>query len=124
MKKYFASLVAVLAIACIAVGLRAAESESITDLSNVKVTAYHGSTPIISMSGADCLSVLNVLPSDVKTRIVDEWNKFSPSAHRQGSVAGVRYSFKNDLTLEYKGYKIVATNVTPEMINRILSTIE
>ena len=123
MKKILASLVAVLAIACIAVGLRAANSET-TDLSDVMVTAYHGSSPIISMSGADCLSVLNVLPSDVKTHIADEWNKFAPTAPKNGSVAGVRYSFKNDLTLEYKGYKIVATNVTPELINRILSTIE
>ena len=123
MKKFFATLAAVLAIACIAVGLRAATSET-TSLSNVKVTAYHGSTPIISMSGADCLSVFSVLPSDVRTRIADEWNKFAPTAPRQGSIAGVRYSFKNDLTLGYNGYNIVATNVTPELISRILSTIE
>ena len=124
MKKIFASLVAVLAIACIAVGLRAANTETTTDLSHVKVTAYQGSTPLISMSGADCASVFYVLPLDVKTRIANEWDKFANVARGQGSYSGVRYSFKKDLTLEYNGYKIVATNVTPELISRILSTIE
>ena len=124
MKKIIASLVAVLAIACIAVGLRAATSETATDLSNVKVTAYQGSTPLISMSGADCASVFYVLPQDVKTLIATEWNKFADVARGQGSISGVKYSFKKDLTLEYNGYKIVATNVTPELISRILSAIE
>ena len=123
MKKFIASLVAVLAIACIAVGLRAATSET-TDLSQVKVTAYQGSTPLLSMSGADCVSVFHVLPSDVKTRIIGEWNKFAPTAPRQGSIAGVKYSLKDDLTLEYRGYKIVATNVSFELIGRILATAE
>ena len=123
MKKFIASLVAVLAIACIAVGLRAATSET-TDLSQVKVTAYQGSTPLLSMSGADCVSVFYVLPSDVKTRIIGEWNKFAPTAPRQGSIAGVKYSLKDDLTLEYRGYKIVATNVSFELIGRILATAE
>ena len=124
MKKVIASLVAVLAIACIAVGLRAATSETTTDLSQVKVTAYQGSTPLISMSGADCASVFYVLPLDVKTRIANEWDKYANVAREQGSYSGVRYSFKKDLTLECNGYKIVATNVTPELISRILSTIE
>ena len=124
MKKIFASLVAVLAIACIAVGLRAATVETTTGLSNVKVTAYQGSTPIISMTGANCVAVFQVLPSDVKTFISNEWGKFANVAREKGSYAGVRYSFKKDLTLEYKGYKIVATNVTPELVNRILSTME
>lgn len=124
MKKIIASLVAVLAIACIAVGLRAATYETTTDLSNVKVTAYQGSTHLISMSGADCASVFYVLPPEVKTRIANEWKKFASIAREQGTYSGVRYSFKKDLTLECNGYKIVATNVTPELISRILSTIE
>ena len=124
MKKIFASVIALLAVACIAIGLRAATAETTTDLSNVKVTAYRGSTPLISMSGPDCASVFYVLPLDVKTRIANEWDKFANVARGQGSYSGVRYSFKKDLTLEYDGYKIVATNVTPELISRILSTIE
>ena len=124
MKKVFAFLVAVLAIACIAVGLRAATSETTTDLSHVKVTAYQGSTPLISMSGADCASVFHVLPPDVKTRIANEWNKFANIAREQGTYSGVRYSFKKDLTLECNGYKIVASNVTPELISRLHTTIE
>ena len=121
MKKIFASLVAVLAIACIAVGLRAATAETTTDLSNVKVTAYHGSTPLISMSGADCVSVFLVLPRDVRTRISEEWDKFSSVSREQGVYSGVRYSFREDLTLEYDGYRIVATNVSADMIRRILA---
>ena len=124
MKKILASLAAVLAVACIAVGLRAATVETSTDLSRVKVTAYRGSTPLISMSGADCTSVFYVLPLDVKTRIADEWDKFAKVARQQGVYSGVKYSFKQDLTLERDGYKIVATNVTPELVDRILSTIE
>lgn len=124
MKKIIASLVALLAIACIAVGLRAATAETTTDLSHVKVTAYRGSTPLISMSGPDCASVFYVLPLEVKTRIADEWDKFASVAREQGSYSGVKYSLKKDLTFEWNGYKIVATNVTPELIDRILSTIE
>ena len=124
MKKIIASLVALLAIACIAVGLRAATVESTTDLSHVKVTAYRGSTPLISMSGPDCASVFYVLPLEVKTRIADEWDKFASVAREQGTYSGVKYSLKKDLTFEWNGYKIVATNVTPELVNRILSTIE
>lgn len=124
MKKFFAFLVAALAVACITLGLRAATSETMTDLSPVKVTAYRGSTPLISMSGADCVSVFQVLPLDVKTRIADEWDKFAKVAREQGTYSGVKYSFKKDLTVEFGGYKIVATNVTPELVNRILSTIE
>jgi hypothetical protein len=124
MKRIIASLVALLAIACIAVGLRAATAETATDLSHVKVTAYRGSTPLISMSGPDCASVFYVLPLDVKTRIADEWDKFASVARKQGTYSGVKYSLKKDLTFEWNGYKIVATNVTPELINRILSTIE
>lgn len=124
MKRIIASLVALLAIACIAVGLRAATAETATDLSHVKVTAYRGSTPLISMSGPDCASVFYVLPLDVKTRIADEWDKFASVARKQGTYSGVKYSLKKDLTFEWNGYKIVATNVTPELVNRILSTIE
>ena len=124
MKKIIASLVALLAIACIAVGLRAATAETTTDLSHVKVTAYRGSTPLISMSGPDCASVFYVLPLEVKTRIADEWDKFASVAREQGTYSGVKYSLKKDLTFEWNGYKIVAANVTPELINRILSTIE
>ena len=124
MKKIIASLAALLAVACIAAGLRAATSEATTDLSQVKVTAYRGSTPLISMSGADCVSVLHVLPLDVKTRIADGWDQFAQVAREQGTYAGVRYSFKKDMTLEYDGFKIVATNLTPELVNRILATIE
>ena len=76
------------------------------------------------MSGADCASVFHVLPLEVKTRIADEWDKFARVAREQGSYSGVKYSFKKDLTLECNGYKIVATNVTPGFVNRILSTIE
>jgi hypothetical protein len=124
MKKILASLVAVLAIACVTVGLRAATAETATDLSHVKVTAYRGSTPLISMSGADCASVFYVLPLEVKTRIADEWDKFAVAAREQGTYSGVKYSFKKDLTFELNGYKVIATNVTPELVNRILSTIE
>ena len=124
MKKIIASLVALLAIAYIAVGLRAATAETTTDLSHVKVTAYRGSTPLISMSGPDCASVFYVLPLEVKTRIADEWDKFASVAREQGTYSGVKYSLKKDLTFEWNGYKIVAANVTPELINRILSTIE
>ena len=124
MKKIIASLVAVLAIACIAVGLRAATSDANTDLSHVKVTAYQGSTPLISMSGADCLSVFYVLPANVKTRIADEWQKFANVARERGTYAGVKYAFTQDITVEYNGYKVVATNMTPEMIGRILATGE
>ena len=90
MKKIFASLIAVLAIACIAIGLRAANAETPTDLSNVKVTAYQGSKPIISMSGPDCAAVYYVLPRDVKNRITDEWNKFNSIAREHGIYAGVK----------------------------------
>lgn len=121
MKKVFASIIAVLAIACIAIGLRAANVETTTDLSNVKVTAYQGSRPIISMSGADCVSIYYVLPTDVKNRIADEWNKFNRVAREHGTYAGVKYSLKNDMSFEYNGIKVVATNVTPEMVHRILT---
>lgn len=124
MKKIFASVIALLAVACIAIGLRATTAETTTDLSHVKVTAYRGSTPLISMSGPDCASVFYVLPLDVKTRIANEWDKFASVAHEQGTYSGVKYSLKKDLTFEWNGYKIVATNVTPELVNRILSTIE
>jgi len=124
MKKIIASIIALLAVACIAAGLRAATAETTTDLSHVKVTAYRGSTPLISMSGPDCASVFYVLPLDVKTRIADEWDKFTSVAREQGTYFGVKYSLKRDLTFEWNGYKIVATNVTPELVNRILSTIE
>lgn len=124
MKKILASLVAVLAVACIAVGLRAATAETTTDLSQVKVTAYRGSTPLLSMSGADCASVFYVLPLDVKTRIANAWDQFSRVARSQGTYAGVKYSFKKDLTFEYNGYRIVASNATPELVNQVLSTIE
>ena len=124
MKKIFASVIALLAVACIAIGLRAAIAETTTDLSHVKVTAYRGSTPLISMSGPDCASVFYVLPLDVKTRIANEWDKFASVEREQGTYSGVKYSLKKDLTFEWNGYKIVAINVTPELENRILSTIE
>ena len=124
MKKILASLVAVLAVACIAIGLRAANSATAIDLAQVKVTAYRGTTPLLSMSGAECASVFRALPADVKTRIADEWGKFAPSARKQGSISGVKYAFKDDLTLEYGGYRVVATHLTPELIGRILSTVE
>ena len=124
MKKIFASVIALLAVACIAIGLRAATAETTTDLSHVKVTAYRGSTPLISMSGPDCASVFYVLPLDVKTRIANEWDKFASVAREQGTYSGVKYSIKKDMTFAWNGYKIVATNVTPELVNRILSTIE
>ena len=121
MKKFLLSVAAMLAIACIAVGLRAATVETTTNLSNVKVTAYQGSTPIISMSGADCASVYYVLPTDVKNHITDGWNKFNRVAGEHGTYAGVKYSFKNEMSFEYNGIKVVVTNATPEMVQRILS---
>ena len=96
MKKIIASLVAVLAVACIAVGLRAATAETATDLSQVKVTVFRGTTPLISLSGADCASVFYVLPLDVKTQIADAWEKFAKVAREQGT----------------------------ELVNSVLSTIE
>ena len=113
-----------LAVACIAAGLRAATAETATDLSQVKVTAYRGSTQLISLSGADCTSVFYVLPLNVKTRIAYEWDKFIKVAREQGIYSGVKYSFRQDLTFECDGYKIVATNVTPDLVKRILSSIE
>ena len=124
MKKHFSFLVAVLAIACIAFGLRAANVDPATDLSNVKVTAYQGSTPLISMSGADCVSVFYVLPSDVKNRIADEWAKFNRVARGHGTYAGVKYSLESGMSFEYNGIKVVATNATPEMVQRILTLSE
>ena len=120
MKKNLVTLVAVLAVAGVAIGLRAATVNPATDLSDVKVTAYQGSTPFISMSGADCVSVFYVLPTDVKNRIADEWSKFNRVAREQGTYAGVKYSIKQDMTFSCNGYKVVATNLTPEMIQRIL----
>ena len=124
MKKIIASLVAVLAVACIAVGLRAATAETATDLSQVKVTVFRGTTPLISLSGADCASVFYVLPLDVKTQIADAWEKFAKVAREQGTYCRIKYSFKHGMTLERDGYKIVATNVTPELVNSVLSTTE
>jgi len=120
MKKILVTLFVVLAVAGIAIGLRAATVNSATDLSNVKVTAYQGSTQLISMSGADCVSVYMVLPTDVKNRIADEWSKFNRVAREQGTYAGVKYSIKQDMTFSCNGYKVVATNLSPEMIHRIL----
>ena len=120
MKKNLVTLVAVLAVAGVAIGLRAATVNPATDLSDVKVTAYQGSTPFISMSGADCVSVFYVLPTDVKNRIADEWSKFNRVAREQGTYAGVKYSIKQDMTFSCNGYNVVATNVTTEMIQRIL----
>ena len=124
MKKILVTLFVVLAVAGIAIGLRAATVNSATDLSDVKVTAYLGSTQLISMSGADCVSVYMVLPTDVKNRIVDEWSKFNRIAREQGTYAGVKYSIKQDMTFSCNGYKVVATNLTPEMIQRIISLSE
>ena len=120
MKKILVTLFAVLAVAGIAIGLRAATVNPATDLSNVKVTAYQGSTTLISISGADCVSVYMVLPADVKHRIADEWNKFNRVAREQGTYAGVKYSIKHNMTFSYNGYKVVAANLTPEMIQKIL----
>lgn len=124
MKKIIASLAAVLAIACIAAGLRAATADASIDLSPVKVTAYQGSTPLLSMSGADCVAVFQVLPADVKARLADEWTRFAPTARKHGTISGVKYAFNDDFTLEYRGYKVVATHVTPDLIGRILATAD
>ena len=124
MKKVFASIIAVLAVAGIAIGLYASTIDPATGLSNVKVTAYQGSTELISMSGADCVSVFYVLPTDVKNRIADEWSKFNRVAREQGTYAGVKYSIKQDMTFYCNGYKVVATNLTPEMIQRVLELRE
>ena len=120
MKKILVTIFAVLAVAGIAIGLSAATIDPATDLSNVKVTAYQDSTQLISMSGADCVSVYMVLPTDVKNRIADEWSKFNRVAREQGTYAGVKYSIKQDMTFSCNGYKVVATNLSPEMIHRIL----
>ncbi len=72
------------------------------------------------MSGPDCVAVYYVLPRDVKNRITDEWNKFNSVAREQGIYAGVKYSFKCDMSFEYNGIKVVASNATPEMIHKIL----
>lgn len=42
----------------------------------------------------------------------------------QGTYAGVKYSIKQDMTFSYNGYKVVTTNLTPEMIQRIISLSE
>lgn len=124
MKKILVTLFAVLAVVGIAIGLRAATVNPAIDLSNVKVTAYQGSTTLISMSGADCVSVYMVLPTDVKNRIADEWSKFNRVAREQGTYEGVKYSIKQDMTFSCNGYKVVATNLTPELIQRILDLSE
>lgn len=56
--------------------------------------------------------------------IANAWDQFSRVARSQGTYAGVKYSLKQDLTFEYNGYRVVATNATPELVNRVLSTIE
>ena len=60
----------------------------------------------------------------MKNRIADEWVKFNRVAREQGTYAGVKYSIKQDMTFSYNGYKVVTTNLTPEMIQRIISLSE
>ena len=124
MKKILTICAVVLAIACMTVGFRAATASSpdtTTDLSKVTVTLYQGEKEIISMTGPDCASVYYVLPTNVKERIIQEWDNFTNVAREQGTYAGVKYSFKNDFIASYNGYKVVATNVTSELIHKVLT---
>lgn len=124
--KILFSIVAVLAMPCIAISLRtaAAAPPSKTDISGVTVTAYKGDKTIVSMSGPDCVALFYVLPLDVKTRIANAWDMFAKTAGPEGTCSGVKYSFNRDMTFEYSGLKIVATNLTPEMLSRIVDNIE
>ena len=133
MKKFIAILLSVLAIASIAffsvaaITKKAATSEvaETVNLSDVIVTAYEGNNEFASMSGLDCLSVFYVLPTNVKTQIATEWNKFSKVAKSKGTYAGVKYSFTEDkCTFQYGGCKVVATNLSPEEISKIFLKIE
>ena len=120
MKKILITLSAVLAAAGIAFGITAATVTPAVDLSNVKVEVYQGSAQLFAMSGTDCFTVYNVLPANVKTFLTDEWNKFNDVARTQGTYAGVKYSIKQDMTFSYNGYKVVASNLTPEMVQKIV----
>ena len=122
MKKILITLSAVLAAAGIALGVSAATVTPATDLSNVKVEVYQGSSQLFAMSGADCFTVYNVLPVNVKTYLADEWNKFNNVARTRGTYAGVKYSIKQDMTFTYNGYKVVASNLTPEMVQKIVDS--
>ena len=130
MKKFITISLSVLAIASIvffSVATKAAASEvsEVVDLSDVTVTAYEGNNEFVSMSGLDCLSVFYVLPTNVKTQIATEWNKFSKVAKSKGTYAGVKYSFIDDkCTFQYGGCKVVATNLSPEEISKIFLKIE
>ena len=132
MKKFIAISLSVLAIASIAffsvaaiTTKAASEVAETVDLSDVTVTAYEGNNEFASMSGLDCLSVFYVLPTNVKTQIATEWNKFSKVAKSKGTYAGVKYSFTEDkCTFQYGGYKVVATNLSPEEISKIFLKIE
>ena len=131
MKKFIAISLSVLAIASIAffsvATTKAAASEvsEVVDVSDVTVTAYEGNNEFASMSGLDCLSVFYVLPTNVKTQIATEWNKFSKVAKSKGTYAGVKYSFTDDkCTFQYGGCKVVATNLSPEEISKIFLKIE
>lgn len=129
MKKFIAISLSMLAIASIAffsvAATKASEVAETVDLSDVTVTAYEGNNEFASMSGLDCLSVFYVLPTNVKTQIATEWNKFSKVAKSKGTYAGVKYSFTEDkCTFQYGGYKVVATNLSPEEISKIFLKIE
>lgn len=122
MKKVLVLIGVMLAIACVTFGIRAATADTpTTDLSQVTVTLYQGNAEIISMSGPDCAAVYYVLPTTVKERIIHEWDAFTNVAREQGTYAGVKYSFKNDFIASYNGYKVVATNVTSELIHKVLT---
>lgn len=133
MKKFITISLLVLAIASIAffsvttITTKAAASEvaETIDLSDVIVTAYEGNNEFVSMSGLDCLSVFYVLPTNVKTQIATEWNKFSKVAKSKGTYAGVKYSFAEDKCIfQYGGCKVVVTNLSPEEISKIFLKIE
>ena len=60
--------------------------------------------------------------SDQQALVFGKWNKFNNVARTRGTYAGVKYSIKQDMTFTYNGYKVVASNLTPEMVQKIVDS--
>lgn len=125
MKKFIAIIAGVIAIATISVlALRAnaATPETSNELATVNVVVSQGNKIMFSMTGMDCATIYSVLPSELKAQIISEWNMFSKVAKTEGTYSGVKYSFQNGFSAKYQGYTVTATNVTPELIHKVLSS--
>lgn len=125
MKKLIAILAAVVAIVTISViALRAnaATPETSNELATVSVVVSQGDNIMFTMSGMDCVTIYSVLPANVKAQINSEWDKFAKVAKTEGCYSGVKYSFKNGFTAKYQKYTVTATNVSPELIRKVLAS--